>query len=232
LCYGILVIDAVYLIVHPTNELLGILLLTFEVSLIALLLAALFGLPFGTMVVLRKVPLKGLVVELVNLLAGLPPVVVGLFLFLLISKSGPLGFAGVIYTPAAMVIALFILAFPIVASQTRLSLLRVDPSVYVGARTLGASPRQLRKIVIGEARHGIVMAVLSAFGRIMSDVGAILIVGGNIVGTTRVMTTAIALETDNGDIKLVLALGILLFLVSVLINLGLYMMRRKVRYEA
>jgi tungstate transport system permease protein len=227
-----LFIDAVYLIVHPTNELISILLLTVVVTFSALLLAVLIGTPFGSTVVLRKVPLKGLVVELINLLAGLPPVVFGLFLFLLFSKDGPLGFTGIIYSPAIMVIVLFMIAFPIVAGQTRLALLRVDPTVYVGARTLGATPRQLRKIVMGEARYGIVMAVLSALVRIMSDVGAILIVGGNIVDVTRVVPTAIALEAAKGDAKLVVALGIVLFLASMVINAGLFVLRRKVRYAA
>lgn len=227
-----LFIDAVYLIVHPTSELIGILLLTVVVTFAALLLAVLIGTPFGSMVVLRKVPLKGLVVELINLLAGLPPVVFGLLLFLLFSKDGLLGFTGIIYKPVAMVIVLFLIAFPIVAGQTRLALMRVDPTVYVGAKTLGATPRQLRKIVMGEARYGIVMAVLLALVRIMSDVGAILIVGGNIVGTTRVISTAIALEADKGDPKLIIALGIVLFLTSLFINAGLFVLRKKVRYAA
>jgi tungstate transport system permease protein len=227
-----LFVDAVYLLVHPTSELIGILLLTVVVTFAALLLAVLVGTPFGSLVVLRKVPLKGMVVELINLLAGLPPVVIGLFLFLLISENGLFGFTGIIYTPVAMIIVLFFIAFPIVAGQTRLALLRVDPTVYVGARTLGATPRQLRKIVMGEARYGIVMAVLSALVRIMSDVGAILIVGGNIVGVTRVVTTAITLEAEKGDIVLVIALGIVLFLASMIINAGLFVLRRKVRYAA
>lgn len=227
-----LLIDSVYLLVHPTAELVGVLLLTVEVTFAALLLAVLLGTPFGSLVVLRKVPLKGLVVEIINLLAGLPPVLFGLFLFLLISKYGPLGFTSIIYKPAAMIIVLFFIAFPIVAGQTRLALLRVDPTVYVGARTLGANPRQLRKIVMNEARYGIVMAVLVALVRIMSDVGAILIIGGNIVGTTRVVTTAITLEANTGDIKLVIALGIVLFLASMVVNAGLFVLRRKVRYAA
>jgi tungstate transport system permease protein len=222
--------EAVVLIVNPTDELLGILFLTMVVSLISLLLATLIGLPMGATVVLRKFPLRNLIAEGFNVLAALPPVIVGLFIFMIIAKSGPLGFMEIIYTPVAMIVVQFILAFPIVAGQTRVSLARVDPSVYVGARTLGALPRQIRKIVVNEARYGILIAVVSAFSRIMSDVGAILIVGGNVVGLSRVMTTAIAVETGKGDVGLVLALGIILLFISIALSMLLYFLKKRLKY--
>jgi tungstate transport system permease protein len=215
------------LILHLDAELLGIILLSLKISCLALLIAVLFGIPIGAIIGLRRIPAKGAIISLMNTFMGLPPVVVGLFLYLILSRSGPLGFLGLLYTPGAMVIAQLILALPIVSSLSHSAVVGVDPIVRQAAMTLGASPFQVTRTVIVEARYGILTGVVAAFGRVMAEVGAILIVGGNIAGLTRVMTTAIALETDKGNFELALALGIILLLLSLLINIALHMIQRK-----
>jgi tungstate transport system permease protein len=215
------------LILHLDAELLGIILLSLKISCLALLIAVLFGIPIGAVIGLRRIPAKGAIISLMNTFMGLPPVVVGLFLYLMLSRSGPLGFLGLLYTPGAMVIAQLILALPIVSSLSHSAVVSVDPIIRQAAMTLGASPFQVTRTVIVEARYGILTGVVAAFGRVMAEVGAILIVGGNIAGLTRVMTTAIALETDKGNFELALALGIILLLLSLLINIALHMIQRK-----
>jgi tungstate transport system permease protein len=215
------------LILHLDAELYGIIYLSLRISCLALLIAALFGVPAGAVLGLKRMPAKGAVISLMNTLMGLPPVVVGLFLYLVLSRSGPLGFLGLLYTPGAMVIAQTILAFPIVFSLTHSAVVSVDPIIRQAAATLGASPLQVTRTVIAEARYGILTGVVAAFGRVMAEVGAILIVGGNIAGLTRVMTTAIALETDKGNFELAVALGVILLTISLLINVALHMIQRK-----
>jgi tungstate transport system permease protein len=218
---------AFYLILHLDRELLGIILLSFEVSGAALLISTLAGLPLGALIGLRRFPMRGALISLLNTFMGLPPVVAGLFIYLILSRSGPLGFMGLLYSPSAMIAAQTALAFPIVAALTQSAIVSVDPVIGQAARSLGATPSQVTLAVIKEARYGIGSAVVAALGRVMAEVGAILIVGGNIAGYTRVMTTAIALETDKGNFELALALGIVLLAVSMLINSSLYFIQRK-----
>ena len=158
---------------------------------------------------------------------GLPPVVVGLFVYLLLSRSGPLGFMGLLYTPSAMIAAQTILALPIVASLCHSAIVTVDPIIGQAAITLGATPYQKAITIINEARYGILSGIIAGFGRVMAEVGAILIVGGNIAGYTRVMTTTIALETDKGNFELALALGIILLTLSLIINVVLHLFQKK-----
>ena len=215
------------LILHLDAELFGIIFLSLKISGIALVVAAVAGVPMGAVLGLKHVPMKGALISLLNTFMGLPPVVVGLFLYLLLSRSGPLGSLGLLYTPAAMIAAQIILALPIVASLSHAAIVGVDPIIRQAARTLGASPFQVTRTVIVEARYGILSGIIAAFGRVMAEVGAILIVGGNIAGLTRVMTTAIALETDKGNFGLALALGIILLLLSLLINSLLHMFQKR-----
>ncbi len=215
------------LILHGDAELFGVIALSLKVSCIALVIAALFGIPLGAFVGLKRLPAKGAIISLMNTLMGLPPVVVGLFLYLLLSRSGPFGFLGLLYTPTAMVLAQTLLAFPIVLSLAHSAVMGVDPIIRQAAETLGASQVQVTVVVIREARYGILAGVIAAFGRVMAEVGAILIVGGNIAGLTRVMTTAIALETDKGNFELALALGVILLCLSLLVNLLLHLIQRK-----
>lgn len=215
------------LILNLDSELLGIIFLSLKVSGLALLIATLMGLPTGAFIGMKRFPMKGIIVNLLNTFMGLPPVVVGLFVYLLLSRSGPFGFMGLLYTPSAMVIAQTILAFPIVAALSNSAIIGVDPVIRQASMTLGATRSQVTIAVIKEARYGIMSGIIAAFGRVMAEVGAILIVGGNIAGYTRVMTTTIALETDKGDFELALALGIILLSISLIINSSLHLIQKK-----
>ncbi len=215
------------LIVHLNAELLGIIFLSLRVSGSALVISTLIGLPLAAFLGFRKFPLKGTFVSLLNTFMGLPPVVVGLLVYLFLSRSGPLGFLALLYTPAAMIVAQSILALPIVASLSYSAIVGVDPIISQSSRTLGATPYQVSLTIMKEARFGIMSGVIAAFGRVMAEVGAILIVGGNIAGYTRVMTTTIALETDKGNFELALALGIILLSISLGINFLLHLIQKK-----
>jgi tungstate transport system permease protein len=219
-------IGAGKLILTINPELFQIILLSVQVSGSALVLAALLGLPLGAALAWGRVPLRGLVLSLMNTGMGLPPVVAGLFLYLFLSRSGPLGALGLLYTPTAMVIVQTILALPIVVSLSHAAIVKVDPVIRQAAITLGATPLQEVLTVIREARYGIMAGVMAGLGRVMAEVGAVIIVGGNIAGYTRVMTTTIALETDKGDFELAIALGIILLLISFGINVGLRFFQR------
>ncbi len=220
-------IRAVELILHLNPELIGIIFLSLKVSGLALIIATILGLPTGAMLGLTRFPGRGIVVSTINTFMGLPPVVVGLLVYLLLSRRGPLGFLGLLYTPSAMVIAQTILAVPIVTALCHTAIVNVDPIIRLAARTLGATSLQETVALIREARYGILSAIIAAFGRVMAEVGSILIVGGNIAGYTRVMTTTIALETDKGNFELALALGIILLTISFIINAALHVVQRK-----
>lgn len=220
-------IKAFSLIYGLDRELLNIILLSIKVSGIALFIATAAGVPAGAVVGLKKFPGRGFTISILNTFMGLPPVVVGLFVYLILSRSGPLGFMGLLYTPSAMVIAQTILAFPIVASLSHSAVISVDPVIKRASMTLGAGPYQVAATIVREARYGIMSAIIAGFGRVMAEVGAILIVGGNIAGYTRVMTTTIALETDKGNFELALALGIVLLIISLLVNFLLYAVQKK-----
>jgi tungstate transport system permease protein len=220
-------LKAFSLIYNLDQELLGIILLSLKVSGTALIVSSVIGVPAGAVIGLKKFPGRGFIITLLNTFMGLPPVVVGLFVYLLLSRSGPLGFMGLLYTPSAMVAAQTILALPIVASLCHSAIVTVDPIIGQAAITLGATPYQKALTIITEARYGILSSVIAGFGRVMAEVGAILIVGGNIAGYTRVMTTTIALETDKGNFELALALGVILLIISLLINIALHLIQRK-----
>ena len=215
------------LMANLDRELLGIILLSLRVSGTALLAATALGLPLAAALGLKRFPGSTAVVSLLNTFMGLPPVVAGLFAYLVLSRSGPLGFLALLYTPAAMVIVQSILALPIVASLSYAAVVNVDRVIRQAAQTLGATPFQVTVTIIREARYGIMSGVIAAFGRLMAEVGAILIVGGNIAGYTRVMTTTIALETDKGNFELALALGIILLAVSLVVNSVLHVLQKK-----
>jgi tungstate transport system permease protein len=219
--------QAFSLIFHLNAELFGIILLSLKVSGLALLIATMLGLPVGAVLGLGRFPGRGLAVSSMNTFMGLPPVVVGLFVYLLLSRRGPLGFLGLLYSPSAMIIAQLILALPIVASLCHSAIINVDPLIRQAVRTLGATPLQVTLAIVREARYGILSAVIAAFGRVMAEVGSILIVGGNIAGYTRVMTTTIALETDKGNFELALALGIILLSLSFIVNAVLHGIQKK-----
>lgn len=218
---------AFLLIFNLDAELLSIIFLSLRVSGTALLIVSIIGLPLSALITLKKFPARGLFISIMNTLMGLPPVVVGLFVYIMLARSGPIGFMGLLYTPSAMIIAQTILAFPIVVSLCHSAIVSVDPITKQASMTLGATPLQILVTIIKEARYGIMSGIIAAFGRVMAEVGAILIVGGNIAGYTRVMTTTIALETDKGNFELAIALGIILLTISLVINSVLHFVQRK-----
>jgi len=211
------------------QELWGIVWLSLWVSAAALMLATAIALPLAALLALRRFPGRDAVINTLHTFMGLPPVVVGLFLYLLLSRQGLLGFLSLLYTPGAMVLAQTILAWPIVASLAHAAIVNVDPVIRQAAVTLGATPRQQAVTIIKEARYGIISAIMAGFGRANAEVGAVLIVGGNIAGYTRVMTTAIALETDKGNFELGIVLGIILLALALLANLALRRLQRRGR---
>ena len=185
----------------------SIVLLSLYVSGSALLIASLIGLPIGASLALKP-PRAHKIIELIIYTGmGLPPVVVGLFVYMLISRSGPLGWLGWLFTPTAMIAAQVIIALPLVIGLTLTAVQSVDPQLRLQVRSLGASPAQVIRTILWEARLGVVAALLTAYGRLAAEVGAVMLVGGNIQGNTRVLTTSIVLETRQGNFELALALG-------------------------
>lgn len=212
--------QALRLIARGDAGLVAIITLSLRVTGLALLLSMLGGVPLGAALGLSRVRLRGLVTALLYTGMGLPPVVVGLFVYLLLSRSGPLGAWGWLFTPSAMILAQTVIAFPVVTSLTMTAVQGVDPALRVQVRALGATSRQEAWAVLLEARIGVVAAIVAAFGSIISEVGAVMLVGGNIAGKTRVLTTAIVLETRQGDFSLALALGVILLVLAFAANLA------------
>ena len=211
-------VAAFEMLVHLDADLFGIIGLSLEVSLGALLLAALVGFPLGGVVALVDFPGRRLAAVFLNALMGLPPVVVGLFVYLMLSRSGPAGSLGWLFTPKAMVVAQFLLITPIVAALTRQVLEDLWEEYEMQLRSLGAGPLRAIPTLLWDGRHRLVTTLLAGFGRAIAEVGAVIIVGGNIAHVTRVMTTAIALETSKGDLALAMALGMVLIMISLLVN--------------
>lgn len=209
---------ALSLIVSGDPEFLGIVGLSLSVTLTAVLVSCVVGMPFGALLAVARFPGRGALVVACNALMGLPPVVVGLLVYLALSRSGPLGSLGLLYTPAAMVIAQTILVTPIVAALTRQAVadLNVEYDEYL--RALGASRFETIGTLLWDARFSLVTAALAGFGRASAEVGAVMIVGGNIAHVTRVMTTTIALETSRGELALALGLGVVLLAISLSVN--------------
>jgi tungstate transport system permease protein len=196
--------------------------LSLQVSLTAVLIACVLGLPLGAALGVGRFPgRRGLIVVL-NALMGLPPVVVGLFVYLMLSRAGPLGEAGILFTPAAMVVAQTILIVPIVAALSRQVIEDAWQEYREQLRSLGAGPLTSAVTLLWDTRFSLVTIVLAGFGRAAAEVGAVMIVGGNIDGVTRVMTTAIALETSKGDLPLALGLGIILLSLVLALNAAAY----------
>ena len=209
---------ALSLLVGLDAQLLEIIGLSLRVSLTALLLASLVGLPLGGALAVFRFRGRGAAIVGLNAMMGLPPVVGGLLVYLVLSRSGPLGALGLLFTPSAMVIAQFVLITPIVAALTRQVVSDLWSEYEEQLRSLGATPARALPTLLWDGRNSLLTTVLAGFGRAIAEVGAVIIVGGNIAHVTRVMTTAIALETSKGDLALALALGIVLLLLSALIN--------------
>jgi tungstate transport system permease protein len=199
-------------------ELWNIVLLSLEVSLSAVLLATFLGLPLAAIVAVKRFPGRKAVIVVLNALMGLPPVVVGLLVYLLLSRAGPLGALGLLFTPGAMVVAQTLLILPIIAALARQALEDAWREYEEQLRSLGAEGMKAALTLVWDIRFSLVTAVLAGLGRASAEVGAVMIVGGNIDGVTRVMTTAIALETSKGDLPLALGLGAVLIAIVLALN--------------
>jgi tungstate transport system permease protein len=210
--------EASRLIVSADRTLFGIVLLSLEVSLSAVAAATAIGLPLGAALAICRFPGRQVLLVALNALMGFPPVVVGLVVYLLLSRAGPLGELGLLFTPAAMVVAQAILVIPIIAGLSRQVLEDAWHEYEEQLRSLGATPTAAAATLLWDTRYSLVTVVLAGFGRAAAEVGAVMIVGGNIDGVTRVMTTAISLETSRGDLPLALGLGIVLITVVFVIN--------------
>jgi len=209
---------AAQLLLEMDPGLFEIVLLSLRVSLSAVILAAAFALPLGAFVALTQFPGRRSVVILMNAMMSLPPVVVGLVIYLLLSRTGPLGVTGLLFTPTAMIIAQCVLVFPIIAALTRQTVFDLHEEYDEYLRSIGANTWQKIATLLWDGRARLSTAILAGFGRAIAEVGAVIIVGGNILHSTRVMTTTIALETSKGDLGMALGLGIILVLIAVAVN--------------
>jgi len=214
------------LILSGSPGLFEIVWLSLRVSGIALLISTIIGIPAGAALAMSRFAGRRLIIVLLYTGMGFPPVVVGLFVYLMLSRSGPIGSLNsplmpALFTPGAMVVAQSIIAFPLVAGFTMTSVLGVDPGLRFQVQSLGATRWQTALTVLVEARIGVIVAVIAGFGGIISEVGAVMLVGGNIEGSTRVLTTAIVLETRKGDFELAIALGLILIGITFLINIAM-----------
>ena len=209
---------ALQLVLSGNADLVEIVLLSVQVSITASVLALIIGLPIGALVAVARFAGRSVVLVVMNALMGLPPVVVGLLVYLHLSRSGPLGFLGLLYTPTAMIIAQTILITPIVAALSRQLIEDLHAEYAPLFRSLCLTRLQIMRALLWDARYSLITVALAGFGRAVAEVGAVIIVGGNIDHLTRVMTTAIALETSKGELALALALGMILLVLALVVN--------------
>lgn len=214
-------VEAFRLLLTGDREVIGIMLLSLEVSGSATLLSLLLGIPLGAFLALSHFSGRRFVLGLVNTGMGMPPVVAGLFVSIMLWRSGPMGFFSLLYTPVAMVIAQFLLAFPIVSGFTLAGIGQINPRLRMQIVALGASRWQMLLLLLREARLPLMAAVMAGFGAVISEVGASMMVGGNIKGQTRVLTTATVLETGKGNFSLAISLSIILLVLVFAVNLVL-----------
>ncbi|MAI29966.1 MAG: ABC transporter permease [Rickettsiales bacterium] len=200
------------------NELLKIIFLTLQVSISSVLIASIFALPLGSFIAIVRFKNKKLLIIFLNALMGLPPVVIGLMVYLLFSRAGPLGEFGILFTPEIMIIAQVILIFPIICALSRQTIQDLWQEYEEQLNSLGVSKFKATLTLLWDARYSLVTIILAGLGRALSEVGAVLIVGGNIEGVTRVMTTAITLETSKGDLSFALTLGLILIFIILILN--------------
>jgi len=211
--------QAFLLLIHGDIQMLKVAGLSLLVSGIATVISLLIGIPLGVVIGLNKFPGKRFIASLINAGMGAPPVVVGLIVLIFLWRSGPLGFLNIIYTPAAMVIAQVIIALPMVAGFTMAAIQQLDPKLRMQIFALGASRMQMVWLLLREARLPLLAAVMAGFGAVISEVGASMMVGGNIVNHTRIMTTAIVAESSKGAFDMAIALSIILLIIVYLVNL-------------
>jgi tungstate transport system permease protein len=219
--------QAFVLLLRGDAEVWRVTWLSLQVSLSAVLISLFIGIPVGTALALSRFRGQSLVISLVNTGMGLPPVVAGLFVTILLWRSGPLGVLNLLYTPSAIIIAQVVIATPIVAGLTAAALQQLDPKLRLQALALGASRWQMIGILIREARLPLLAAAMAGFGGVISEVGAVMMVGGNIQGHTRVLTTATVMETRMGNFDMAIALSLILLGITFLVNLGLTLIQQR-----
>jgi len=223
------IIKAFWLLVTLDPEVLGITFLSLKVSGLATLISLVIGIFVGISVALARFPGKRIVVSLINTGMGLPPVVVGLFVTIFLWRNGPLGFFKILYTPTAMIIAQAVIATPIVMGITVAAIQQLPPKLRLQILALGATRMQMVWLLIREARLPLLAAVMAGFGGVISEVGASIMVGGNVKGYSRVLTTATVMETGRGDFDVAIALSIILLLLAYFINLILTHIQQRER---
>jgi len=221
--------QAILLLVRGDPEVLGIALLSLQVSGTATLLSLLVGIPLGTVLALTRFPGRNFAMSLVNTGMGLPPVVVGLFVTIFLWRSGPLGLLELLYTPTAIVIAQLVIAAPIVTGLTVAAVQQLNPKLRLQLVGLGASRLQVVWLLLKEARLPLLAAVMAGFGAVISEIGAAIMVGGNIYRQTRVLTTATVLETSKGNFDMAIALSLLLLLLAFAVNWALTWIQQRGR---
>ena len=220
---------AFWLIITLDPEVMGITLLSLKVSGVATLISLVLGISSGTIVALTRFPGRKLAIGVINTGMGLPPVVVGLFVSIMLWRSGPLGFLGILYTPSAMIIAQMVIATPIVMGVSLAAMQNLPPKLRLQIKALGATRLQMIWIMIKEARLPLLAAIMAGFGGVISEVGASIMVGGNIKGYSRVLTTATVMETSRGNFDVAIALSIILLLLAYVINLVLTHVQQRER---
>ncbi|MGI6412194.1 MAG: ABC transporter permease [Syntrophomonadaceae bacterium] len=225
--------EGLYLIWQLEPEIVHITLLSLQVSLSALAVSAIIGIPSGAALALKNFPGKRVILNAIYTFMGLPPVLAGLLVYLFLTYRGPLGQFELLFTPAAMVIAQTLLATPIICGLTARAVMALDQVVYDTAVTLGASRRQAAITIMREAQIGIIAALTTALGRVIAEVGAVMLVGGNIRWSTRVLTTSIVLETRMGNFSTAIAIGFILLAISFIINWAIISLeKRSLRYDS
>lgn len=220
------IIDGLGLILRFDAEVYLIIWTSLKVSLVAVVGAAILGIPLGVLIATKNFFLKRLLILALNTAMAFPTVVLGLIFYAFLSRKGPLGDYGMLFTPVGMELGLFFLATPIVINLTLSAVQALDPRLFLTCRTLGANAFQEFCMILREARFAITAAAALAFGRVISEVGIAMMLGGNIKGFTRTMTTAIALETSKGEFELGMALGMALLVVALIVNLALYSLQK------
>lgn len=218
---------AFFLLITGNEEVLRISLLSLQISVGAVFVSLFLGIPLGVFLALKKFTSRNLIISLINTGMGLPPVVVGLFVAIMLWRSGPLGFFDILYTPTAMVIAQVIIAFPVVAGLSMAAIQQLNPKLSLQIFALGATKLQMLILLIKEAKLPLLAAIMAGFGAVISEVGAVMMVGGNIKGQTRVLTTAIIMETRMGNLDIAIALAIILLLLVFGVNLALTIIQQK-----
>ncbi len=222
------ILEAIRLIFTFDPEVWGVIEVSFRVSLTSTFLAALVALPIGSFIGLRKFKGKNEITNLINTFMGFPPVVMGLLIYLLLSRNGPFGELGLLYSTSAMIIAQFLLAIPIIMGTAKAAIESVDPILKETVLSLGANERQLWWELIKHSKKSIIAGFLVAFGQAISEVGAVIIVGGNIRWETRTFTTSIVLQTRMGEFGMAIALGVILISITFIVNYGLTRLQARV----